>query len=113
MQEWFRWWQRSDRYKISLFPHLHSPVPNKPYGFCGRKAPWKEKAGPARVQELCESRGGRPGLPGPSNPYGLCGRKATLNLNRPSIRMKKKKMVPQSEEGEANLFAKERNDCSE
>ena len=33
-----------------------------------------------RVQELCESRGGRPGLPVPNSPYGLCGRKATLNL---------------------------------
>ena len=33
-----------------------------------------------RPQELCESRGGRPGLPVPNNPYGLCGRKATLNL---------------------------------
>ena len=33
-----------------------------------------------RAQELCESRGGRPGLPVPNisdNPYGLCGRKAT------------------------------------
>ena len=30
-------------------------------------------------QELCESRGGRPGLPFPNSPYGLCGRKATLN----------------------------------
>ena len=30
--------------------------------------------------ELCESRGGRPGLPVPNSPeYGLCGRKATLN----------------------------------
>ena len=29
-------------------------------------------------QELCESRGGRPGLPVPNSPYGLCGRKATL-----------------------------------
>ena len=35
----------------------------------------------ARALELCESRGGRPGLPVPNNPYGLCGRKATLNLN--------------------------------
>ena len=33
------------------------------------------------VQELCESRGGRPGLPVPDSPYGFCGRKATLNLN--------------------------------
>ena len=34
-----------------------------------------------RVQELCESRGGRLGLPVPNKPYGFCGRKATLNLN--------------------------------
>ena len=34
------------------------PVPNKPYGFCGRKATLN-----IRVQELCESRGGRPWLP--------------------------------------------------
>ena len=33
-----------------------------------------------RVQELCESRDGRPGLPVPNSPYGLCGRKATLNF---------------------------------
>ena len=36
-----------------------------------------------RVQELCESRGGRPGLPGPNKPYGFCGRKATLNRITP------------------------------
>ena len=29
-----------------------------------------------RTQELCERRGGRPGLPVPNKPYGLCGRKA-------------------------------------
>ena len=34
-----------------------------------------------RAQQLCESRGGRPGLPVPNSPYDLCGRKATLNLN--------------------------------
>ena len=38
-------------------------------------------AADVRAQELCESRGGRPGLPVPDSPYGLCGRKATLNLN--------------------------------
>ena len=32
-----------------------------------------------RVQELCESQGGRPGLPVPNKPYGFCGRKAALN----------------------------------
>ena len=31
-----------------------------------------------RAQELCESRGGCPGLPVPNSPYSLCGRKATL-----------------------------------
>ena len=33
-----------------------------------------------RAQELCESPGGRPGLPIPNSPDGLCGRKATLNV---------------------------------
>ena len=37
-----------------------------------------------RTQELCESRGGHPGLPVHNNPYGLCGRKATLNYLRVS-----------------------------
>ena len=32
-----------------------------------------------RVEEVCESGGGRPGLPVPDKPDGLCGRKATLN----------------------------------
>ena len=32
-----------------------------------------------RAQELCERRGGRPGLPATNSPYGLCGRKVTLN----------------------------------
>ena len=31
-----------------------------------------------KAQELCESRGGRPGLPVPNSPYGLCGREATF-----------------------------------
>ena len=31
-----------------------------------------------KVQELRESRGGRPELPIPNGAYGLCGRKATL-----------------------------------
>ena len=33
---------------------------------------------PGRAQKLCESRGGRPGLPVPDKPDGFCGRKATL-----------------------------------
>ena len=31
-----------------------------------------------RAQELCESRGGRPGLPVPNSLYGLCEHNATL-----------------------------------
>ena len=34
-----------------------------------------------RAQELCEIRGGRPGLPVPNNPYGLFGCSATVNQN--------------------------------
>ena len=30
------------------------------------------------AEELCESRGGCPGLPVPNSPYGLCGRGATF-----------------------------------
>ena len=33
-----------------------------------------------RAEELCESQGGRPGLPVCNSLYGLFGRKATLNL---------------------------------
>ena len=32
-----------------------------------------------RAKELCESRGGCPGLPIPNSPYDLCGRKAMPN----------------------------------
>ena len=38
-----------------------------------------------RAQELCERRGGRPGLPVPNSPYGLCGRKATLTKKREDV----------------------------
>ena len=56
------------------------PVPNSPYGLCGRKETLKN-----RPQEVCESRGGRPGLSVPNSPYGLCGRKASLNLSMASV----------------------------
>ena len=49
------------------------PVSNSPHGLCGRKATLKDRA-----QELCESRGGRPGLPASLIVLGRCGRKATL-----------------------------------
>ena len=48
-------------------------VPNSPYSFCGRKATLKKKKKKKknqdpRAQGLCESRGGRPGLPVPNSP---------------------------------------------
>ena len=50
-------------------------INNKTYGFqCGRKLTLKNRA-----QNLCESRGGCPGLPVPNKPYGFYERKATLN----------------------------------
>ena len=38
----------------------------------------KTRVTAGRAPKLCESRGGRPGLPVPNSPYGLCGREATL-----------------------------------
>ena len=35
---------------------------------------------------MCESRGGRPGLPVPNGPWGLCGRTATLNEQQSELR---------------------------
>ena len=57
-----------------------------PYGLCGRKITLKKKKKKKnedlRAQELCESRGGRPGLPVSNSPYGLCGRGAALKNRR-------------------------------
>ena len=58
-------------------PVLGSRVPNSPHGLCGRKVTLNSVN--TGSQELCESRGGRPGLPVHNRPDGLCGRKATLN----------------------------------
>ena len=38
------------------------------------------------AKELCESRGGHPGLPVHNSPYGLCGHKATLKLSLSELR---------------------------
>ena len=42
------------------------PVPNSPYGLCGRKAKLNSLCD--RTQEPCESQGGRPGLTVPNSP---------------------------------------------
>ena len=68
-------------------PRINLSRPDRGALGCGLSAqlPWlfKTVSGALgfRAQELCESRGGRPGLPVPNSPYGLCGRKATLNSN--------------------------------
>ena len=73
-----RYYSRAQERCESLGGRPGLPVPNKPYGFCGRKATLNLNV---RAQELCENRCGRPGLPAPDSSYGFCGRKATLNLN--------------------------------
>ena len=64
-----------------------------------------------RAQELCESRGGSPGLTVPNSPYDQCGRKSTLNLNmlhrfnRSTVRSKSKRPCP------PRLIADNSNSC--
>ena len=47
------------------------------YGLCRRKQQWRRSL-QVRVQDLCESRGGHPGLPVPDSLHGLSGRKSSL-----------------------------------
>ena len=50
-------------------------------GLCGRSKLTCQLGTSTDTQELCESRGDRPGLPVPNTaPYGLCGRKAKCQL---------------------------------
>ena len=54
------------------------PVPNSPYGLCGRKAAFEEEEeeedSSSELRGCVISRGGRPGLPVPNSPqYGICG----------------------------------------
>ena len=53
--------------------------PNSPYSLCGCKAAlkWEDRTG-----ELCESGGGRPGLPVPNSPSVLCGHKSYTEVGR-------------------------------
>ena len=51
-----------------------------------------------RVQELCESRGGRPWAPRPNEPYGFCGRKATLNHTHALVTVCPQYVNPTSED---------------
>ena len=54
---------------------------------CGRKTALKKKKKKKtiRTQELCESRGGRPGLPVPNSLCGLFGRSAALKKAAQSV----------------------------
>ena len=54
---------------------LGKPVPNSPYGLCGRKATLNFNGTDRfRAQELCGSGGVCPGVPVHNSPYGLFGR---------------------------------------
>ena len=53
---------------------------------------------------VCESRGGRPGLPVPNGPYGLCGRKAILNLKVSEPRVDLKKDVELGSQSELDFI---------
>ena len=83
------YWSERLQYKYTIQPpaHFHLPLSSG-----GRRDPASTRlriiikqslksCGLFRVQELCESRGGRPALPVPNSPCGFCGRKATLKLN--------------------------------
>ena len=59
---------------------------------CGIEGVEAGKQKEFRAQELCQSPGGRPGLPVPNNQYGLCERKATLNWN---FKLEQKDLVTQ------------------
>ena len=43
----------------SVFLPPPLPVPNKPYGFCGRKAPRKKKNGQGEMKSPSEKNGGK------------------------------------------------------
>ena len=63
---------------VQLIPSPSDVHPLSRLCVLGYKSDWSLRR-TTRAQKLCESRGGRPGLPVPNKPYGLCGRKATLN----------------------------------
>ena len=52
--------------------------PNSPYGLRTQSNTELEHQN-GNAKELCESRGGRPGLPVLNKPHGFCGREATLS----------------------------------
>ena len=60
-------WGRAQELCEGLGGRPGLPVPNSPYGLCGRKATLNSNVTISlRAQELCESLGGRPGLPVPN-----------------------------------------------
>ena len=58
-----------------------APVPNSPYGLCGRKATLTWAPVPNSPYGLCGRKATLTWAPIPNSPYGLCGRKATLTWN--------------------------------
>ena len=56
------------------------PVPNSPYGLCGRKATLNSNSDTRSCVKVEVDVLGT--IPVPNSPYGLCGRKAPLNPSR-------------------------------
>ena len=102
------------RNSFSLFPHLHTPFPRPLPFFPSLISLMVSVDVKHHVYLLCESRGGRPGLPVPraqelplplppspypllpvpNKPYGFCGRKATSNRGRKATRNLELRLVP-------------------
>ena len=66
-----------------------SPVPNKPYSFCGRKAAWTKEALHIRYLRSCVNKEVGLGshslshsFPVPDKPYSFCGRKTPRQQER-------------------------------
>ena len=53
--------------EVAVLGSLSLKVLNN-YGLCRHKATFEERTSKFRAQELCESRGGRPGFPVPKSP---------------------------------------------
>ena len=83
---------------ICMFVHLSFPSTPGFYSKC-LMLNWVVVV--IRAQELCESGGGRPGLPVPNKPDGFCGHKATVKCV----------LTDQSSTDHSSLPALGRTDC--
>ena len=77
-------WTGRSVWTLTAYPIYFSPIPDKPYGFCGRKAPRKkEETQPSELRSCVKTGRWVWALtscsiipPVPDKPYGFCGSKA-------------------------------------